>query len=87
MIVNTAVLVLVIVTVLAALVVPLATLPKAKLVGDTENEDELLVPVPDKATVLFVAPPPNATERFADFAPVEVGLKTTVAVHVPPTGS
>jgi hypothetical protein len=43
--------------------------------------------VPDKATLFCGAPPPGMTTSVADFAPLLVGLNTTLAVQLAPDAS
>ena len=43
--------------------------------------------MPLNETDFSAAPPPGVTRRIADFAPVDVGLKTTLTVQLPPTAT
>jgi hypothetical protein len=45
------------------------------------------VPLPLNVTDFGAAPPPGVIRRIAVFAPVDVGLKTTLTVQLPPTAT
>ena len=74
---------LVSVTVFAALVTPMATVPKLKLVG----ESFAVVPVPLSETVCGLAVALSVTLRVALRVPFAVGLKVTLIVQLAPAAS
>jgi hypothetical protein len=59
----------------------------ASLMVVRERRVKPQVPVPLNGTDLGAAPPPGVTRRIADFAPVVVGLKSTLTVQLPPTAT
>ena len=68
------------VTVLAALVTPMATVPKVKLVG----ESFAVVPVPLSGTCCGLPAALSVTLRAALRVPLAVGLKVTLIVQLAP---
>jgi hypothetical protein len=75
---------LVTVTVWAAVGTFVCSVPKGMVAGLTEKLDA--TPVPVRATAWVPAVPPF-TLMLADFAPTDVGLNTTLIVHVAPTAT
>jgi hypothetical protein len=75
------------VTVMPALVVPVACCGNVRLVGETVIEPPVLVPLPLRVTTcgLFSAESVNVSVPLTD--PVAVGVKVTSAVHVAPAAT
>ena len=73
------------VNVLAELVVPTGTVPKARLVGEAASGAK---PVPDRPMRSGAPTPPEyATVKSPEMLPTMEGLKVTVMVQCPPAAS
>ena len=74
-------------TTCAALVLPTATFPKAKLAGERLTAGAVLVPVPERATLCGLPLTLSAIFRAAEAVPLAGGLKVTLMVQLAPAAT